>query len=82
MDKYHTMFTSMAVRLERAGHCQRCQHYRRSTKQCTLCGCLVNLKVTIAKSVCPIGTWGASAEGHDFAAKLSSTVKAFFNLKK
>lgn len=76
------MFTSMPVRLERAGHCQRCEHYRRSTKQCNLCGCLVNLKVTIAKSVCPVGKWGASEEGSDFAAEVSRTVKAFLNLKK
>jgi len=75
------MFTNMAVRLERAGHCQRCEHYRRVTKQCNMCGCLVNLKVTIAKSVCPVGKWGASKEGSDFAANVSKTIQTFFNLK-
>jgi hypothetical protein len=76
------MFTSMPVRLERAGHCQRCEHYRRSTKQCNMCGCLVNLKVTIARSVCPVGKWGAAKEGNDFAAEVSNAIKSFLNLKK
>jgi len=43
---------------------------------------LVNLKVTIAKSVCPVGKWGASEEGNDFAAKVSETIKDFLNFKK
>ncbi len=47
-----------------------------------MCGCLVNLKVTIARSVCPVGKWGAAEEGNDFAAEVSNAIKSFLNLKK
>ena len=56
MGKY-IMFTDMKTRLERAGHCQRCEYYRRSLRQCTQCGCFVNLKVMMAAQACPIGKW-------------------------
>jgi hypothetical protein len=76
------MFTSMEIRLERAGICQSCEHYKRSTKQCKECGCLVNLKVTLADTACPIGKWQATAPGNDFAAEVSSKLQNFFKSKK
>jgi len=54
------MLTDMKTRLERATICQACEHYRRSIKQCTECGCLVNFKVIFAASSCPIGKWKES----------------------
>jgi len=65
------MFTDMQIRLERAGHCQRCEHYRRITKQCTECGCFVNFKVTLSESECPIGKWGKAPAGNDLIAEIS-----------
>ena len=56
MVKY-SMFTDIKTRLERAGHCQRCEHYRKVTRQCMECGCLVNLKVLMMNQSCPIGKW-------------------------
>jgi len=81
MTKYG-MFTNIEVRLERAGHCQKCEYYRRATKQCTLCGCLVNLKVTIADEECPAGKWGKSAPGTDFMSTIASKVQEFIKPKK
>jgi len=76
------MFTSMQIRLERAGHCQKCEYYRRATKQCTQCGCLVNLKVTIANSSCPVGTWKEADPGDDLIAEVSNKIRNFLHLKK
>ena len=80
MGKY-SMFTDMQTRLERAGHCQKCEFYKRSRKQCTLCGCLVNLKVTIASSTCPAGKWKEAEPGNDLMAEVSNKVQAFFKPK-
>jgi hypothetical protein len=77
----YTMFTDMKTRLERAGHCQRCEHYRRTIKQCAQCGCLVNLKVTIANEACPIGKWTEASPGNDFVAEISKTVQGLFKPK-
>ena len=76
------MFTSMQIRLERAGHCQKCEYYRRTTKQCTKCGCLINLKVTIAKEECPIGTWKEAPTGTDFMSNIATQIHTFLNTKK
>ena len=76
------MFTNIEVRLERAGHCQKCEFYRRSTKQCSQCGCLVNLKVTIAAEECPIGNWGKAQPGTDFMSAVATKVQEFLKPKK
>lgn len=81
MAKYG-MFTSMSVRLERAGHCQKCEWYARSMKQCRQCGCLVNLKVTIAAEECPVGTWKAVEPGTDFMSTVATRVQEFIKSKK
>ncbi len=81
MGKYN-MFTSMQTRLERAGHCQRCEFYRRSTKQCSQCGCLVNLKVTIANESCPVGKWKEAGPGNDFMSSVLNKVQSAFRPKK
>ena len=69
------MFTSIQIRLERAGHCQRCEYYHRTTKQCNQCGCFINLKVTLADSECPIGKWKKAPVGNDLVAELSHQVQ-------
>jgi ribosomal protein L32 len=51
------LFVDMKTKLERASICQRCEHYKRSTRQCNECGCFVNFKITLANSSCPVGKW-------------------------
>ncbi len=46
-----------------------------------MCGCLVNLKVTIASSTCPVGKWGEAEAGNDLMAEISNKVQAFFKPK-
>jgi hypothetical protein len=75
------MFTDMKTRLERAGHCQRCEYYRRTTKQCAKCGCLINLKVTIAKEACPEGKWLEAESGNDIVSTVSKQIQEFFRPK-
>jgi len=80
MGKY-TMFTDMKTRLERAGHCQQCEFYRRVTKQCTKCGCLVNLKVTLANEACPVEKWKQAESGNDIVSTVSKQIQEFFKPK-
>jgi hypothetical protein len=80
MVKY-SMFTNMQTRLERAGHCQKCEFYKRATKQCSQCGCLINLKVTIANSTCPVGKWKEAEPGNDLMSEISNKVQSFFKPK-
>ena len=76
------MFTNIEDRLERAGHCQTCENYIRSTKQCRHCGCLVNLKVTLAKEACPIGKWGPVEPGTDFMSAIATKIQKALGSKK
>ena len=76
------MFTSIETRLERAGHCQKCEFYIRSTKQCRNCGCLVNLKVMLAKETCPVGKWQEAEPGNDFMSNVLNQVQKVFRPKK
>ena len=59
------ILASMKDRLKRAELCHSCEHYRRVTRQCRKCGCIINLKVMIANSVCPIGKWNEVKPGND-----------------
>jgi hypothetical protein len=46
------------------------------------CGCLVNLKVTIAAEECPAGKWGKAAQGTDFMSTVATKVQEFLQPKK
>jgi hypothetical protein len=35
--------------------CHSCEHF--SAPRCTLCGCFMNFKTTLASSQCPVGKW-------------------------
>jgi hypothetical protein len=76
------MFTTMQIRLERAGHCQKCEYYIRSTKQCRQCGCLVNLKVMLANESCPIEKWKQAEPGNDLMSTVLGKVQKVFGPKK
>lgn len=76
------MFTNIEVRLERAGHCQKCEWYVRSSKQCRQCGCLINLKVIVANEECPVGKWGKVLPGNDFMSAIATKVQSILKPKK
>lgn len=46
-----------ALRKERLDICKECDHYSKITTQCGVCGCIMQLKTTLADAVCPIGKW-------------------------
>jgi hypothetical protein len=46
------------------------------------CGCLVNLKVTIANEECPVGKWGKAEAGTDFMSNVATKVHEFLKPKK
>lgn len=76
------MFTNIEDRIQRAAICQKCEWYIRSTKQCKNCGCLVNLKVAIAKEECPVGKWHAVAPGTDFMSTIAEKIHKALSSKK
>jgi hypothetical protein len=59
------MLASIQDRLKRVEICHSCEHYRRSVKQCTICGCLVSLKITWANTRCPVDKWLEVEGGQD-----------------
>lgn len=42
---------------ERLSVCENCEHYRKITKQCKLCGCFMPLKTSIESASCPDKKW-------------------------
>jgi hypothetical protein len=75
------MFASVNDRLKRAEICHACEHYRRSTKQCQMCGCLASLKISWAESECPVGKWSAVAGGNDPFSQLQKKMMDLFTKK-
>lgn len=47
-----------------------------------MCGCLVNLKVTLANEECPAGKWGKAVPGTDFMSAVATKVQEFLQPKK
>jgi len=41
----------------RLNTCENCSEYRKTIKQCKVCGCLVPLKASIPSSKCPLNKW-------------------------
>lgn len=37
--------------------CKACPALRKTTMQCTKCGCFMKLKTTLVAASCPIGKW-------------------------
>ncbi len=42
---------------QRMSICMTCPKLISLTKQCSLCGCFMELKTTLEQSKCPIGKW-------------------------
>jgi len=45
------------VQNKRLAFCKECKYFKPSLKQCSLCGCIMPLKVKLADSWCPVGYW-------------------------
>lgn len=43
--------------------CKKCDHFRKLTKTCDICNCLMFAKTKLENSNCPIGKWGNSTWG-------------------
>jgi histidyl-tRNA synthetase len=37
--------------------CESCDHFIKITKQCSKCGCFMQLKTRLTNASCPIGKW-------------------------
>jgi rRNA maturation protein Nop10 len=61
--KFTDLFNPMLPRLSRAQKaerlniCRKCEHYTKF-ERCSLCGCVMPLKVALAHATCPIDKWG------------------------
>jgi hypothetical protein len=53
------MFLNLEKSKERYEICKMCEEFS-SVKTCKSCGCFMPAKVTIIRSRCPLGKWGAS----------------------
>lgn len=72
------MLASMKDRMDRVAICQVCDEYRRATKQCKKCGCLVNLKISWADTACPLGKWSEVPGGFDPITQMQTRLVQFF----
>lgn len=51
------MLASLQHRLERAEICHKCDKYIKHQKRCSVCGCIMSLKIAIASMQCPENKW-------------------------
>lgn len=42
---------------ERISICEKCEFFIKITKQCSKCGCFMNLKTRLTDASCPEGKW-------------------------
>jgi len=42
---------------QRLATCETCEHYRKRLRQCSLCNCIMPVKVRFQKASCPDGRW-------------------------
>ena len=45
------------VQKQRLDFCKDCKYFKDALKQCSICGCLMPLKVKLKESWCPVGYW-------------------------
>lgn len=50
-------FSEEELAQERIKLCEICEHFARTTRQCKLCWCFLDLKTKIAEAECPAGKW-------------------------
>lgn len=42
---------------ERIKVCEQCPQFQRALRKCSLCGCMVDLKVKVLRAECPAEKW-------------------------
>lgn len=50
-------FSEKTLAEERIIVCERCEHFKKISRQCGQCGCFVDAKVKFLHSGCPINKW-------------------------
>lgn len=50
-------FAPCKVSKERYTECKNCEVRNKQLNICTICGCVIPLKVILEKSSCPMGKW-------------------------
>jgi hypothetical protein len=53
----HRILLSTNEADERLKACGSCDHYRKRLRQCSLCNCIMPVKVRFQKASCPDGRW-------------------------
>jgi hypothetical protein len=49
---------SLEIKQSRLAECGSCEHFL-ATRQCSKCGCFMDLKTQLPHATCPVGKWGA-----------------------
>ncbi len=49
--------SSSALKQERLATCHECENFKERFKKCSVCGCIMPLKVSLVDSKCPEGRW-------------------------
>lgn len=47
---------------ERMAICNECEHLKKDSKKCELCGCFMEYKTMLPFAACPIGKWNAEED--------------------
>ena len=55
VELYGRVVELKAVRDKKLTICSSCENYKKSIKQCSICKCIMPLKVFIKGNTCPIG---------------------------
>ena len=50
-------FAPKSLAVERLAICNTCEMRNPTLKTCTICGCVISLKVKLKKSSCPMELW-------------------------
>jgi hypothetical protein len=45
------------VKQSRLDVCKTCDHFKKISRQCELCGCFLDLKTELTRAECPIKKW-------------------------
>ena len=51
------LLTSTDDANSRLAACSDCEHYRKGLRQCSICNCIMPVKVRFQKAKCPDGRW-------------------------
>ena len=53
------IFVTEEIKKKRLSICKKCEHHLEwlNLYRCKTCGCIMDAKVTLVKSECPIGKW-------------------------